>query len=207
MRRLRLKYQERYTTLRATLKTITGEVFAGMIKWFKEISGSSTWNIIREVKKGWSSDKKYYIETAEGRHLLLRVSDISQYEDKKRDYEAMKQLDKFDILVSRPIDFGMCNNGKKVYTLLKWIDGEDAEVVLPKLTKTQQYNLGFKAGETLKKMHQIPCPKKQIVWSERFNNKIDRNIRNYETCGIKFENADKIIGYINKNRHLLNNRK
>lgn len=38
---------------------------------------------IESVNKGWSSDRKYYIETADDRRLLLRVEDISEY-DRKR---------------------------------------------------------------------------------------------------------------------------
>ncbi len=100
-----------------------------MDKAFDDILDSCEWNTIKLVNKGWSNDKKYYIETNQGRHLLLRVSDISQYKNKKRDYEVIKQLDEFDILMSRPIDFGICNNGKEVYTLLTWIDGKDAEAI------------------------------------------------------------------------------
>ena len=81
--------------------------------------------------------------------------------------------------MSRPIDFGICNNGKKVYTLFTWIDGKDAEAILPTLTDREQYNLGFKAGEVLRKIHQVPSPKNQIPWAERFNYKINRNIKAY----------------------------
>ena len=68
------------------------------------------------------------------------------------------------------------------------------------------YNLGFKAGEVLRKIHQVPSLKNQIPWAERFNYKINRNIKAYEACGIKFQDADKIINYIDMNRHLLENR-
>jgi|SRR5665647_2759928 len=73
---------------------------------------------IEPVNKGWSNDKKYYIETKAGEKLLLRVSDISEYDKKKAEYEAVKRLDGFtDILMSRPLDFGTCNDGKCVYML------------------------------------------------------------------------------------------
>jgi len=39
---------------------------------------------IEPVNKGWSSDKKYYIETADDRKLLLRVADISPNTTEKR---------------------------------------------------------------------------------------------------------------------------
>ncbi len=41
--------------------------------------------------------------------------------------------------------------GKSVYSLLTWCDGEDAEAILPRLTETEQYLLGIKSGEILRK--------------------------------------------------------
>ena len=134
------------------------------------------------------------------------MSDIKQYENKKRDFEAIKQLDKIDILIPHPIDFGICNSGQSVYSLLTWIKGEDARTVLPALSNEEQYQLGVKAGETLRTMHQIPAAKNQMSWSERFNRKINRNIAYYKACGIHLKGADKIIKYIEQNRYLLENR-
>ncbi len=177
-----------------------------MYKKIDEILGSNKCNIIKVIDKGWSNDKKYYIETNNGKRLLLRISDISHFEKKKQEYEAVKKLDDFDILMSRPIDFGACNDGKEVYSLLTWIDGNNAEEILPTLSNEEQYKLGLKAGKVLRKIHQISPLEDQIPWEERFNCKIDRNIKAYQTCEIKFKDADKIISYINNNRYLLKNR-
>lgn len=177
-----------------------------MIKICNEIPGSNKWQIVKAINKGWSNDQKYYIQTTDGRELLLRTSDISQYENKKREFEAIKQLDDIDILISRPIDFGICDNNRSVYSLLTWIKGEDAETVLPMLSHNEQYELGVKAGEVLKTIHQIPAPKDQVSWPELFNRKINRNIANYRACGIHLKGEDKILEYIEQNRHLLENR-
>lgn len=50
------------------------------------------YNIIKmePINKGWSSDKKYYVETADGRKLLLRVSNISEYNNKKLEFDLVK---------------------------------------------------------------------------------------------------------------------
>lgn len=177
-----------------------------MLKICNEIPDSCKWKIVEAINKGWSNDQKYYIQTTDGRELLLRISDIGQYENKKQDFEAIKQLDKIDVLISRPIDFGICNNGQSVYSLLTWIKGEDARTVLPELSNKEQYQLGVKAGEALRIMHQIPAAKNQMSWSERFNRKINRNITYYKACGIHLKGADKIIEYIEQNRCLLENR-
>ena len=87
---------------------------------FCEISGSDTWRTIEPISKGWSDDKKYHIVTNSGMQLQLRISDISKYEVRKKDYETLKRLDEMDVLISRPIDFGVCNKGKyEPYCLLR----------------------------------------------------------------------------------------
>jgi serine/threonine-protein kinase len=161
---------------------------------------------IEPVNKGWSNDKKYYIEAADGRRLLLRIADISEHERKKTEFEMMKQVAALGVQMSQPLDFGICDNGKSVYSLLTWCDGEDAEIALPRLTETEQYVLGIKSGEILKKIHSIPAPKEQEEWSIRFNRKTNNKIKKYKACGIKFDGDDKIINYIENNHHLLSGR-
>lgn len=173
---------------------------------YMDIPASRDWKVFEPVNKGWSEDKKFHIVTNDNRQLLLRISDISMIERKKDEFEVLKQLDDCDIQMTRPVGFGVCNDGKSVYILLTWLDGIDAEEALRKLPAERQYQLGCEAGRILRKIHQIPTPKNQIAWAERFNRKIDRKIKNYEECEIKFEKADRMINYINDNRYLLANR-
>ena len=172
----------------------------------QDIRGYSTFKEIEPVNKGWSEDKKYYIETAAGGKLLLRVADISQYERKKTEFEMMKQVAALGVPMSQPLDFGICDNGKSVYSLLTWCDGEDVEIDLPRLTETEQYVLGIKSGEILKKIHSIPAPKELEEWSTHFNRKTNYRLERYKACSIKFDGDNKIIDYIENNRYLLSGR-
>jgi aminoglycoside phosphotransferase (APT) family kinase protein len=172
----------------------------------QQIKDYRTFTKIKPINKGWSNDKKYYIEAADNRRLLLRVADISEYERKKAEFEIVKKVATLGVPMSQPLDFGICDNGKSVYSLLTWCDGEDAEVVLPHLTETEQYELGVKSGEILKLIHSIPAPKEQEEWCIRFNRKTNYKIKKYKACGIKFDGDDKIINYIENNRHLLSRR-
>ena len=47
-----------------------------------DIKDYATFVKIEPVEKGWSGDKKYYVETADGRRMLLRVSDIGKLNTK-----------------------------------------------------------------------------------------------------------------------------
>lgn len=177
-----------------------------MAIYFNDIPNYYKWKSIEPINKGWSSDRKYYIKTIEGKELLLRISEISEYERKKIEFERLNLLNDIDGLMSRPIKFGICNNGHSVYSLLTWVNGEEAEIKLLKLDIKEQYNQGYKAGEMLRRIHGIPAPQDQSNWAERFNRKIDRNISNYKACGIQFQGDDRIIEYIEDNRSLLLNR-
>jgi len=161
---------------------------------------------IELVDKGWSSDIKYYIETMQGERLLLRVSSINQYDKKKAEYNTISTIVKQGIPMSEPIDFGTCDNGASVYMLLTWIDGNDAEKVLPTLSCKEQYLLGIKAGHILKSIHSIPALSTQEEWETLYNRKIDRNIERYIRCDLKINGAEKMISYIEQNRYLLKNR-
>ncbi len=172
----------------------------------QDIKHYNTFAKIKPVNKGWSNDIKYCIETTDGRKLLLRIADISEYERKKTEYELLQQVAAMDVPTSQPVAFGICDNGKSVYSLLTWCDGDDAEAILPLLTETEQYVLGIKSGEILRQIHSIPAPEGQEEWDVQFSRKTSGKIEKYRACGIKFDGDDKIIDYIENNRHLLSGR-
>ncbi|MEC2342624.1 phosphotransferase family protein [Paenibacillus barengoltzii] len=173
---------------------------------FADIQGYETFKKIDPITKGWSSDQKYYIETVTNERWLLRIADISQYDHKKHEFEMMRRLAESGIPMSRPVDFGVCNNGQSVYSLSTWCDGEDAQAVLPKLTDTRQYHLGVTAGQILRQVHSIPAPVDQEPWESSFNRKVDRKIKQYHDCGVKMVGDEQIIAYIEANRHYLSER-
>jgi len=157
-------------------------VFKGE-NYMTDIKNYNTFVKIEPINKGWSSDKKYYIETKNGEKLLLRVADISEYERKKNEFEVIKRISKLGINMSQPIDFGVCDNGQNVYQLLTWCDGEEATIILPTLSEAEQYTMGFKAGKILKKIHTI----------ESYQNLI-RNLPNGRNLTVKkYWDISKII--------------
>ncbi len=172
----------------------------------RDIKGHDTFVRIEPLNKGWSSDQKYVIETADGRRLLLRVADISEYDRKKAEFEMMHRVAALGIPMSQPVYFGVCDGGKSVYQLLSWIDGEDAEAVLPKLTETEQYTLGLEAGELLKKMQALSAARPSSEWMKGYGAKLLRYIQNYRHCGLTFEGDALLIEYITERIHLLDNR-
>lgn len=153
------------------------------------------------IDKGWSEDKKYCVTDEQGKRFLLRVSPIEQYDRKKSEYELMCQVAALGVPMCRPLEFGRSSEG--VYSIQTWIDGVDAEETIPSQTEEEQYAYGFEAGKILKIIHTIPAPEGMEDWEIYFNRKLDRKIKMYEACPIKYENGQAFMDYINAHRHLL----
>lgn len=156
------------------------------------------------IHKGWSDDQKYCVTDASGNRYLLRVSESALYDAKKAEFQRMQQVLALGVPMCQPIEFGVCEEG--VYSLQSWIDGEDAEAVMPTYSEQKQYAYGLEAGQILRKIHSIPAPAAQEDWETRFNRKIDRKIKGYNDCPLKYENGQAFLDYIGVNRHLLKNR-
>lgn len=172
----------------------------------KDIPNHESFIKIEAINKGVSGDYKYYVETAQGQRYLLRISNIESYERKKTMYDMMKRVASLGVSMSVPVDFGICNNGKNVYQLLSWCDGETADVVLPELSYKEQYLLGVKAGQNLKKIHSIPAPCELEDWYDRFVRINDGRLRAFFNCGVHIDGSEAIWAFYEENRHLLRGR-
>ncbi len=156
------------------------------------------------VDKGWSGDKKYCAETADGTKYLLRTSASETFERKKAEFSVMQTVDTLGIPMCRPLAFGQTD--EFVYSIQTWIDGEDAEEIISFYSSAGHYTYGFSAGQILARIHTIPAPESQEEWESRFNKKIDRKIQGYRDCPLKFDGAEHMLRYIEENRHLLHGR-
>ena len=110
------------------------------------------------LTKGQSGDKKYFVTTEDDGNYLLRIIPFSnpRIEIQKWQYSMVKSVASLNIPMCIPIEFGNCNEG--TYWLQSWIEGYDLEVVLPMLSIEEQYNLGLKAGQLLRKVHSFSAP-------------------------------------------------
>ena len=157
-----------------------------------------------QINKGWSGDVKYCVTDANGKKYLLRISPIEQYERKKIEHEYMMRIAELGIPMCRPLEFGVCDEG--VYSIQSWIEGCDAESLADTLSNDEQYSYGYEAGQILKLIHSIPAPDGREEWESFFNRKMDRKIKVYNECPLKYECGQPFIDYINSHRHLLKGR-
>lgn len=153
------------------------------------------------INKGWSCDKKYCATAEDGTKYLLRITPEEKSTCREKMFQMQQKVVELGVSMCKPVEFGKCEDG--VYMLQTWVHGQDAEEIIPSLSADEQYSFGVEAGKILKKIHSILAPDDQTDWETRFNAKIDRKIRKYYECDIKFDGSDKIIKYINSSRYLL----
>ncbi len=158
---------------------------------------------ITPVLAGWSADEKYRVVTKDG-VFLLRLSPEDQYERKLIEFQAMQKMAGLGVPMSRAIDMGRYEHG--VYSLQEWIEGEDAEALIPTLPTNEQARLGKMAGGILKTIHSIPRSGEFEDWDTLFNRKIDKRIQTYLACPLKYEGDAFFFRAIERYRGLLKNR-
>ncbi len=171
---------------------------------FKELSIYKDITNITEINKGWSFDKKYLVETKATKYML-RTALIDQLEKKQKEWDFISKVYGLELTTHKPIEFGTCNNDTEVYILLEYIDGEQAELILPTLAKEKQYDLGFQMGKELKKLHSLDRSSK-TEWETQYNNKIISRIDSFKKCGFKSEVMNEIIEFVLEHTYLLKDR-
>jgi Predicted aminoglycoside phosphotransferase len=171
-----------------------------------EIAGYSTFEKILPLDKGYSGDKKFYIETSDDKRLLLRISDIKEYERRKTMFEMMKTAASLHVPMPQPLDFGTCDNGKSVYQLLTWCDGKNLEIVLPVLSEKEQYAIGIESGRILRTIHSIQAPDTLDDWFIRYTSQNDDRVSAFSQTNIQLEGGEALLHYYNENKELLRNR-
>lgn len=165
---------------------------------FREIEGHNRWKRTEKIDKGWSDDVKFYIETEENQKLLLRISEIKTYEQKKKEYEIICKYSKLGFEMSKPISFGICNEGQNVYMLLTWVEGEDLELALPKLSENKQYKLGREAGAILRKIHNLEVPHDELPFETKIPKK-KAQIQRYIESNVRILDDGIALNFIHKN--------
>jgi len=171
-----------------------------------EIPQYSAWREITPVEKGWSSDKKYRIVDMEGRAFLLRTSAFEESQRKAEEFRMMIEFAKTNVNMSMPIEHGLFDHNHRVFTLLTWVEGTEAEEHLKRVSKAEQYKLGYSAGKVLRRLHTLPAPGNIKDWETRYNKKIDSKISKYSDCPVKVRSEDRFLEFISENRSLLKNR-
>ncbi|MBK3493864.1 aminoglycoside phosphotransferase family protein [Viridibacillus sp. YIM B01967] len=162
-------------------------------------------NRIEKLSKGYSSDEKYVVYF-DDRKYLLRIGDMKGYEKKKTEFQILKKMQYYNVQCPQPIDIGALDELNASYSIYSYIDGVDVKETLQNLTEKEQYKIGIEAGIQLSRMHLLEASSSLKPWYERAMKKHYRYLEAYKSCGIKIKNDDKIINFIEENKHFLKER-
>ena len=88
------------------------------------------------IEKGWSGDRKYCVTDRSGARYLLRVMPGKDPGRCETTFRMMQQVAALGVPMCCPVEIGRCGEG--VYTLQTWVDGQDAEAVIPGLAAAEQ---------------------------------------------------------------------
>ncbi|AWB44519.1 aminoglycoside phosphotransferase [Paenibacillus sp. CAA11] len=162
---------------------------------------------LREIHKGYSPDRKFEA-AADGRRYLLRIYEQRLVARKQEEFKILQELhERHDVRCSRPLGIGMLSGLGLGYMLLTYIEGEDAVDELPRLSKGQQYDIGYDAGSQLRRMHQIQAPDSVAAsWAQRSLAKHRKYVDEYSQTETKIERGDRVLGFIEEHLHLLQHR-
>lgn len=156
------------------------------------------------IDLGWSGDRKYRATDGRGTPYLLRITEGEKAKTRREMFAHHERIAALGIPMCLPVECGECEGG--VYTIYTWVDGVDAEGYIPTLPPEEQYAYGYRAGEILARIHSIDAPAGTPPWSERYGAKIDRKIRMYRECPLRYEIDGKLFLMIEQGRALIANR-
>jgi len=110
------------------------------------------------ISEGYSYDKKYRVSIANGSRFFLRVAEESYaLSDRLVGFSICKWIYDHGGPIHKPVEISICDEG--LYELYEWIEGQTlSNSTLEDLCENYHYEIGFKAGESLKILHSTPLP-------------------------------------------------
>ncbi|WP_018756458.1 aminoglycoside phosphotransferase family protein [Paenibacillus terrigena] len=155
------------------------------------------------IDKGYSPDQKFMMRRANGDQVLLKVFPLQDYAWKEKEYKTVLHMAAYEVRCSRPIAIGQIPELGLSYLIISYLEGEDGEVVVPKLPEEVQAQIGYQAGEELLKITQMPAPSSISSWYDRKLRKHQRYVEQYRNCGYKVRNDEQVLAFIDKHIHLM----
>ncbi|MFH0967790.1 MAG: aminoglycoside phosphotransferase family protein [Methanobacteriota archaeon] len=119
------------------------------------------------ISKGYSIDQKYLLIAAHGEKYLVRVTESDDFRvlTAKRDqFGLIRELRQYSSLVPEAYHFWISDSVTSCVMILEYIDGDDGEESLNSLSRENQYEIGYQAGEELKKLHHLAAPPETPPW-------------------------------------------
>ncbi|SET82422.1 Predicted kinase, aminoglycoside phosphotransferase (APT) family [Oceanobacillus limi] len=160
---------------------------------------------VEKIKKGYSPDRKYIVKKGLTNYLL-RISDIKYFEERKKEFHLLQELEAKNIQSQRPFLFGKFINDNICFMVIEYIEGTPAIDAFKKCSNSIQHQIGIAAGKELYKIHQIKPQSRFSKWDDRQRKKYKYYLREYQKGNFSLNQDSKIINYIDANIKLITDR-
>lgn len=154
---------------------------------------------IKELTKGFSSDKKYVIDD----QYLLRLFPKKDIQERQIEYDTISLLNEQSAYVPKTFEFGTLDSVDISYMILSYLPGQDGEIALKDITQIEQYDAGFLAGKELKKLHHLNAPEGTPNWYNHKNHKSDSYLKRLKNVPLDEHIKSLLKNYIRLHEHLL----
>lgn len=157
---------------------------------------------VKPLLKGYSNDEKYLLELNNKTTLLMKVSNMKDYDRKKQEFDYLNIHYKNGVKCSKPLDFFIIEKFNVCITILTYLEGKSGDEVLPLLPNEIQYSLGYEAAIELRKIHEVK-PSKPFDWYKRRWEKYQSKKKQLFELSCRFYKQDEIENYIGENFMIL----
>jgi aminoglycoside phosphotransferase (APT) family kinase protein len=120
------------------------------------------------------------VEPADRKRFYLHVSDIGNAANKRVEFECIQAFQKKGVPVSAPVCFAELEQAGKCVQLFVFVEGEDGEDALPRLSPREQYEAGKQAGMALKTIHSLVKASPDEAWEVYRWRKYERYLKEFE---------------------------
>ncbi|CAG9621606.1 aminoglycoside phosphotransferase family protein [Sutcliffiella rhizosphaerae] len=159
--------------------------------------------MIVELHKGLSTDKKYQVDEK----FLVRVFPFEDVDKRRKEFEVVKELSRLSEYVPEAVKFEVVKKENLAYMVLGFLPGKDGEEALVNESERQQYLIGFKAGQELKKLHKLQAPDGYESWYSLKKRKSDKYLDElHNVSGVDMAVVEILETYIRENEHLMSGR-
>ncbi|WP_114570884.1 phosphotransferase family protein [Exiguobacterium flavidum] len=152
------------------------------------------------IEGGFSDDVKFLVTIGDERYLVRR-SDKSVLLRKEQEFKMLRRLESLG--VEAPKAYELHVDGRHVYLVLSYLEGEDGTRFLPKIAKNRQYALGQDAGRWLAQLHRATLSDDHPDWSSVIESKWRRYLERYDSCGVTFSGEEEVRTFIEANLDIL----
>ncbi|WP_226659246.1 aminoglycoside phosphotransferase family protein [Pseudalkalibacillus hwajinpoensis] len=154
------------------------------------------------ITKGYSFDLKYVTQW-NGKRVLLRIYELALSGRVQEKVAKMHAFREMGVRCQEVFAFGILPEENFCYTIFSFLEGEDGEVALPRLTVDEQYAAGYEAGVDLCKMHDMSIEASKSQHMNFVKTKFEKAVERYSKLGTRIPNDHKIIDYVRRNLLLI----